>query len=72
MKRIEKTTLKSEIEDGAIVAVSTAFGQRMTREELVALAMQKWEHTIIEEALGDDAAAVLRLRVNRSLSHAAR
>jgi hypothetical protein len=51
--------LKREIEDGAIVAVSTAFGQRMTREELVALAMQKWEHAIIEEALGDDAAAVL-------------
>jgi len=51
--------LKREIEDGAIVAVSTAFGQRMTREELVALAMQKWEHAVIEEALGDDAAAVL-------------
>jgi hypothetical protein len=51
--------LKREIEDGAIVAVSTAFGQRMTREELVALAMQKWENAVIEEALGDDAAAVL-------------
>jgi hypothetical protein len=51
--------LKREIDDGAIVAVSTAFGQRMTREELVALAMQKWEHALIEEALGADAAAVL-------------
>jgi len=51
--------LKREIEEGAIVAVSTAFGQRMTREELVALSMQKWEHAIIEEALGDDATAVL-------------
>jgi mannose-1-phosphate guanylyltransferase len=51
--------LKREIEDGVIVAVSTAFGQRMTREELVAMAMQKWEHAIIEEALGEDAAAVL-------------
>src|SRR4051794_256594 len=51
--------LKREIEDGAIVVVSTAFGQRMTREELVALAMQKWEHAVIEDALGDDAAAVL-------------
>src|SRR5437588_748881 len=51
--------LKREIEDGAIVAVSTAFGQRMTREELVALAMQKWEHAVIEDVLGDDAAAVL-------------
>jgi predicted ABC-class ATPase len=34
--------LKREIEDGAIVAVSTAIGQRMSREELVALAMQTW------------------------------
>jgi hypothetical protein len=51
--------LKREIDDGAIVAVSTAFGQRMTREELVTLAMQKWEHALIEEALGADAAAVL-------------
>jgi mannose-1-phosphate guanylyltransferase len=51
--------LKREIEDGVIVAVSTALGQRMTKEELTAAAMQKWEHAVIEEALGEDAAAVL-------------
>jgi hypothetical protein len=51
--------LKREIEDGVIVAVSTALGQRMAREELVALAMQKWEQSVIDEALGEDAPAVL-------------
>jgi hypothetical protein len=50
--------LKREIEDGAIVAVWTALGERMTREELVA-AMQKWEQSVIEEALGKAAASVL-------------
>jgi hypothetical protein len=52
--------LKREIEDGAIVAVWTAIGERMTREELVAAAMQKWEQSVIEAALGKDAAAVLQ------------
>ena len=51
--------LKREIEDGKIVAVSTALGQRMTREELVAVAMETWEQSVIEAALGKDAAAVL-------------
>lgn len=51
--------LKREIEDGAIVAVSTALGQRMVREELMAVAMQTWEQAIIEAALGEDAPAVL-------------
>ena len=51
--------LKQEIEDGAIVAVSTALGQRMAREELVAVAMQRWEQAVIEAALGEDAPAVL-------------
>jgi hypothetical protein len=51
--------LKREIEDGAIVAVSTALGQRMTREELVALAIQKWEQCVIEDALEEDARVVL-------------
>jgi len=51
--------LKREIEDGAIVAVWTALGERMTREELVAVAMQKWEQSVIEAALGKDAASVL-------------
>ena len=31
----------------------------MTREELVAVAMQKWEQSVIEAALGKDAPAVL-------------
>src|SRR5713101_3451979 len=51
--------LKRDIEDGAIVAVWTAIGERMTREELVAVAMQRWKQTVIEEALGVDAARVL-------------
>ena len=51
--------LKREIESGAIVAVSTKLGQRVTREELMAAAMRVWEQAAIEEALGEDAAAVL-------------
>jgi len=51
--------LKKEIADGAIVAVSTRLGQRVTHEEIVAAAMRIWELTVIEEALGDDAASVL-------------
>jgi hypothetical protein len=51
--------LKREIEDGAIVAVSTRLAQRIPREEMMAVAMQVWEQAVIEEALGDDAAAVL-------------
>ncbi|HEY0144533.1 MAG TPA: hypothetical protein VGF48_26855 [Thermoanaerobaculia bacterium] len=51
--------IKREIEDGAIVAVSTRLGQRIPREEMMAAAMQVWEQALIEEALGDDAAAVL-------------
>ena len=42
-----------------IVAVSTAFGQRVTREDLIAAAMQNWEQSVIEEALGKDTAVVL-------------
>jgi hypothetical protein len=44
--------LKREIEDGAIVAVWTALGKRMTREELVAVAMQKWEQSVIKMRSG--------------------
>ncbi len=33
--------LKREIEDGVIVAVSPALGQRMAKEELMAAAIQK-------------------------------
>ena len=51
--------LKREIEDGAIVSVWTAIGERMTREELVAVAMQTYEQAVIEDALGEDAARVL-------------
>lgn len=51
--------LKREIESGAIVAVSTKLGQRVAREELIAAAMRLWEQSAIEEALGEDAAAVL-------------
>jgi hypothetical protein len=51
--------LKKDIEDGVIVAVSTRLGQRIAREELIAVAMQKWDQATIEEALGEDAAAVL-------------
>ena len=51
--------LKREIESDAIVAVSTPVGQKVPREEMVAVAMRVWEQGIIEDALGDDAAAVL-------------
>ena len=54
--------LKREIEDGAIVAVWTALGERMTREELVAVAMQTWEQSVIEDALGKDARRFCRRR----------
>jgi hypothetical protein len=39
--------------------VWTAIGERMTREESVAVAMPRWEQSVIEEALGGDAARVL-------------
>lgn len=51
--------LKRDIEDGVIVAVSTGVGLRVSKEELVAAAMGRWEQSVIEEALGEDAAAVL-------------
>lgn len=51
--------LKREVADGSIVATSTRLGQRVAREEMIATAMQKWEQTVIEEALGNDAARVL-------------
>ncbi|MEA2328454.1 MAG: hypothetical protein QOE68_3413 [Thermoanaerobaculia bacterium] len=44
--------LKAEIKDGGIVAVSTAVGVRVTREEMVAAAMGRWEVAVIERALG--------------------
>lgn len=51
--------LRRDIDDGVILVTSTPLGPRITREELIAAAMQRWEQTIIEDALGDDAAAVL-------------
>jgi hypothetical protein len=51
--------LKKEIEDGVIVAVSTGIGPRISKEEMLAVAMRVWDQATIEEALGDDAAAVL-------------
>jgi hypothetical protein len=51
--------LKRELEGGAIVAVSTRLGQRVSREEMIAAAMRTWEQSVIEEALGEDAATVL-------------
>src|SRR6267378_2046819 len=56
---MEFRELKREIENGSIVAVSTRLGQRVAREEMMALALQAWPQAVIEEALGDDAAAVL-------------
>jgi hypothetical protein len=44
---------------GAIVSVSTRLGQRVTKEEMIAAAMRLWEQGVIEQALGDEAAAVL-------------
>jgi hypothetical protein len=51
--------LKQDIDDGVIVAISTGVGVRITREEMIATAMRLWEQTVIEDALGADAAAVL-------------
>lgn len=51
--------IKREIENGAIVAVSTRLAQRVTREEMIATAMRVWQQGVIEDALGDEAAAVL-------------
>ena len=51
--------LRKEIADGAIVAVSTGVGLRITREEMIAAAMRVWEMAVIEDALGDDAPRVL-------------
>jgi hypothetical protein len=42
--------LKREVEDGAIVAVSTGLGRGVTREEMIAAATRTWEQGVIEEA----------------------
>src|SRR5438270_8501304 len=51
--------LRCSIDDGAIVAVSTRLGVRVSKEELIVAALQRWAQADIEEALGEDAAAVL-------------
>ena len=57
--RMSFQALKKEIADGTIVAVSTGIGQRIPREEMIAVAMRIWPQAEIEEALGDDAGCVL-------------
>jgi len=47
--------LKRDIADGGIVAVSTAVGTKVPKEEMIATAMRLWDQSVIEEALGDDA-----------------
>jgi hypothetical protein len=56
---ISLSRLKRDIDDGSIVAVPTAVGLRVPKEEMIAAAMRVWEQEAIEEALGDDAGAVL-------------
>lgn len=51
--------LKKDIDDGVIVATSTPLGVKVSREEMMVAAMRLWEQSVIEDALGDDAAAVL-------------
>jgi hypothetical protein len=51
--------LEREVADGGIVAGSGRGGIRVGREEMMAAAMRRWEQAVIEEALGDEAAAVL-------------
>jgi hypothetical protein len=51
--------LKRDIRDGTIVAVSSPLGLRVTRAELLAAAFRLWERVAIEEALGEEALALL-------------
>lgn len=56
---VEHRELLREIADAAIVAGSTRLGQRISREEMIAAAFRRYEQSVIEQALGDDAAAAL-------------
>ncbi|HEX7155320.1 MAG TPA: hypothetical protein VF618_27890 [Thermoanaerobaculia bacterium] len=56
---VTRGALERDIGDGVIVATSTSLGVRISREEMVAAAMRLWEQSVIEDALGADAAAVL-------------
>jgi hypothetical protein len=42
-----------------MVAVPTRLGQRISRDEMMVATLQVWPAAVIEEALGDDLAAVL-------------
>ncbi|HEX7150229.1 MAG TPA: hypothetical protein VF618_01990 [Thermoanaerobaculia bacterium] len=57
--RMPFVELKREIGVGTIVAVSTGMGQRVAREELMALALERFGLDVVEEALGEEAAGVL-------------
>jgi len=59
IRKLLLTELKRDMDDGVIVATSTGLGLRISREELMAAAMRLWEQATIEDALGEDAAAVL-------------
>lgn len=41
--------LKAEIAEGTIVAVSTGWGMRVSKEEMIAAAMRTWPQAVIEE-----------------------
>ena len=56
---ITLSALKEDVADGAILAISTGVGQRITCEEMIAAAMRTWPQDVIEKALGDDAPRVL-------------
>jgi predicted DNA-binding transcriptional regulator AlpA len=56
---ISFAALKKEIDDGAILAVSTGVGLRIPREEMIAVAMRVWPQAEIEEALGEEEARML-------------
>jgi hypothetical protein len=58
--------LKRDIADGAIVAVSTRVGTRVTKEEMIATAMRLWDQSVIEEALGDDAPRLIPEAIRRA------
>jgi excisionase family DNA binding protein len=56
---VTRDELERDIDDGAIVAVSTGSGRRVAREELIAAAMRGWGQEAVEAALGEDAGRVL-------------
>ncbi|HEX7151630.1 MAG TPA: hypothetical protein VF618_09100 [Thermoanaerobaculia bacterium] len=61
--------VEQAIANGEIVAVRIAEEWRVGRDELIAAAMRLWDQTAIEDALGEDAAAVLPEDVRLVLMH---